>query len=107
MAPSLRRPGSPIRVLIIAADNMMGELLTGAFNQGRNDFVLATLVGSWHAVVGKLRSYETDVAVISAELQDGPLAGLNVLQSLQNSATGRFRYALANCYARMRGKRFS
>ena len=85
MTHSLRRPGSPIRVLIIAADNMMGELLTGAFNQRQHDFTLSTLVGSSDSVVGKLAAHETDVAVISAELQDGPLAGLNVLQGLRNT----------------------
>jgi len=84
MAHLQRRPGTPIRVLLVAPDNMTGELLTDAFNRGRNDFALKTLVGSSHAVIGKLRSYESDVAVVSAELQDGPLAGLNVLQSLQN-----------------------
>jgi DNA-binding NarL/FixJ family response regulator len=84
MTHSVRLPGSPIRVLIVAPDNMMGELLTGAFNQSRRDFVLSTLVGSSHAVVARLGAYETDVAVISAELQDGPLAGLNVLQGLRN-----------------------
>jgi DNA-binding NarL/FixJ family response regulator len=85
MTHTLRPPGSPIRVLIIAADNMMGELLTGAFNQRRNDFALSTLVGTSHAVVGKLGAHEPDVAIISAELEDGPLAGLNVLQGLRNA----------------------
>jgi len=84
MAQSLRGVQCSIRVLVVAGDNMTAELLTSAFYHGRKDFVPTTLVGSSHAIIGKLGSNQSDVALISAELQDGPLAGLNVLQNLQN-----------------------
>jgi DNA-binding NarL/FixJ family response regulator len=82
MAKFIHRPKPPIRVVIVTADNMTGELLTSVFNHGRKDFTFATLVGSSHKVLGELRSHEPDVALICAELQDGPLAGFNVLQNL-------------------------
>jgi hypothetical protein len=62
-----------------------GEPLTGAFSQRRSDFAPTTLVGSSSSIIGKLGSHESDVALITAELQDGPLAGLNVLQGLRNA----------------------
>jgi DNA-binding NarL/FixJ family response regulator len=85
MVQTLRRPGSPIRVLVVTPDNMTGELLTGAFSQRRSDFSPSTLAGSSDTIMGKLSSYEPDVALITAELQDGPFAGLNVLQGLRNA----------------------
>src|ERR1700733_8241133 len=84
MVQSLRR-GSPIRVLVVTPDNMTGELLTGAFSQRRSDFAPTNLAGSSSSIIGKLGSHEPDVALITAELQDGPLAGLNVLQGLRNA----------------------
>ena len=49
------------------------------------DFVFATLVGSSQQVIAKRKSHQSHVALISAELQDGPQAGFKVLQNLRTS----------------------
>jgi two-component system nitrate/nitrite response regulator NarL len=85
MAESLRRPKVPIHVLIVTADNMTGELLTSAFSRVRKDFEFATIVGSSQDAIGELNSHAPHVALICAELQDGPQAGFKVLQSMRTS----------------------
>lgn len=77
------RPKAPIHVLIVTSDNMTGELLTSAFGRVRKDFAFATLVGSSQRVIAQLKSHNPHVALICAELQDGPQAGFRVLQSLR------------------------
>jgi two-component system nitrate/nitrite response regulator NarL len=85
MAKPVCRPKAPIHVLIVTSDNMTGELLTGAFSRARKDFALATLVGSSQQVIAELKSHNPHVALISADLEDGPQAGFKVLQSLRTS----------------------
>jgi DNA-binding NarL/FixJ family response regulator len=80
-----RRAKGPIRVLIVTADNMTGELLTSAFSRGRKDFAVATLTGTSHQITRELGLHKPHVTLICAELQDGPLTGFNVLQNLRNS----------------------
>jgi DNA-binding NarL/FixJ family response regulator len=82
---SLRKPKEPIHVLVVTADNMTSELLKSAFARNRRDFEVETLTGSSQKIIGGLGAHKTDVALISEELQDGPLAGSKVLQKLWNS----------------------
>jgi DNA-binding NarL/FixJ family response regulator len=82
---SLRQARESIRVLVVTADNMMSELLKGAFAHNGRDFEVETLTGSSQKIIGGLGAHKTDVALISEELQDGPLAGMKVLQNLWNS----------------------
>jgi DNA-binding NarL/FixJ family response regulator len=81
----MRKPREPIRVLVVTADNMTSELLKSAFAHNRRDFEVETLTGSSQKIIGGLGAHKTDVALISEELQDGPLAGSKVLQKLWNS----------------------
>ena len=85
MRQSLRQARESIRVLVVTADNMMSELLKGAFAHNGRDFEVETLTGSSQKIIGGLGAHKTDVALISEELQDGPLAGMKVLQNLWNS----------------------
>lgn len=85
MSESLRRPKVPIHVLIVTADNMTGELLTSAFNRVRKDFEFATVAGSSQDAIGELKSHSPHVALICAELRDGPQAGFKVLRSLRTA----------------------
>jgi DNA-binding NarL/FixJ family response regulator len=80
-----RRTKAPIHVLIVTADNMTGELLTSAFSRVRSAFEFATVVGTSQDAIGKLKSHVPHVALICADLQDGPQAGFKVLQSLRTS----------------------
>jgi len=82
---SLRRSKDRISVLVVTADNMTGELLRNAFAHGRKGFSVETITGSSQKIISGLAARKADVALISEELQDGPQAGVKVLQMLQNS----------------------
>lgn len=83
MSQSLRRPKDSISVLVVTADNMTSELLRNAFAHGRKGFAVETMTGSSQKIIGSLGTHTADVALISEELQDGPQAGVKVLQRLQ------------------------
>jgi DNA-binding NarL/FixJ family response regulator len=85
MHQTLRKPREPIRVLVVTGDNMTAELLKGAFAHKRRDFVVETLTGSSQKVMDGLGAHNSNVALITEELQDGPQAGSKVLQKLRNS----------------------
>jgi len=82
---SLRRPKERISVLVITGDNMTSELLRNAFAHSRKGFAVETMTGSSQSIIGGLATRKPDVALISEELQDGPRAGVRVLQNLQSS----------------------
>ena len=85
MARSLRRPKERISVLVVTADNMTSELLKNAFANRRKVFTVDTLTGSSQKIIGELDSHKADVALICEELQDGPQAGIRVLQKARDS----------------------
>lgn len=84
MRQSIRRPKDRISVLVVTADNITSELLKSAFVQGRRGFTVQTLTGSSQKIIGQLESHKADVALISEELQDGPEAGIRVLQKTRD-----------------------
>jgi DNA-binding NarL/FixJ family response regulator len=77
-------PKDRISVLVITADNMTSELLKNAFAHGRKGFSVQTLTGSSQKIIGELGSHKADVTLISEDLQDGPEAGIKVLQKTRN-----------------------
>ena len=85
MSRSLPRPKERISVLVVTADNMTSELLRNAFAHGRKGFTVQTLTGSSQKIIGQLGSHKADVTLISEELQDGPEAGIKVLQKTRES----------------------
>lgn len=72
-----------LSVLIITGDVMTSELLKNAFTHGRKGFQVETLTGNSEEIIEGLEGHKADVALISEELQDGPEAGLKVLQKTQ------------------------
>jgi DNA-binding NarL/FixJ family response regulator len=74
-----------ISVLVITADNMTSELLKNAFAHGRNRFAVETLTGTSQKIIGELGSHKADIALITEELQDGPEAGIRVLQKTRDT----------------------
>jgi DNA-binding NarL/FixJ family response regulator len=82
---SLRRSKDRISVLVVTADNMTSELLRNAFAHGRKGFAVETITGSSQKIISGLAARKADVALISEELEDGPQAGVKVLQRLQNT----------------------
>jgi len=85
MPQGYRQTKGQIRVLIVTADNMTAELLASAFSRGRKDFAVCASTGTSHRINKELGVHKPHVALICAELQDGPLTGFTVLQSLRNS----------------------
>lgn len=81
----VRRPKDRISVLIITGDPMTSELLRSAFAHARNGFAVDTLTGTSQHIIRGLSARRADVALISEELQDGPQAGVKVLESLHSS----------------------
>jgi DNA-binding NarL/FixJ family response regulator len=75
---------SRISVLVITADNITSELLKNAFTHGRKGFNVQTLTGSSDKIIGELGAHRADVALICDELQDGPEAGIKVLQKTRD-----------------------
>jgi DNA-binding NarL/FixJ family response regulator len=74
-----------LSVLVITGDVMTSELLKNAFMHGRKGFLVETLTGSSEQIIEGLDAHKADVALISEELQDGPEAGIKVLQKAQAS----------------------
>ena len=85
MSQSLRRPKQRISVLVVTADHMTSELLKNTFAHGRKEFTVETLTGSSQKIIGELGAHKADVTLISEELQDGPEAGIKVLQKARDS----------------------
>ena len=72
-------------MLVVTPDNMTSELLKNAFAHRRKGFTVETLTGSSQKIIGELDAHKADVALISDELQDGPEAGMKVLQKTRDS----------------------
>jgi two-component system, NarL family, nitrate/nitrite response regulator NarL len=66
---------------------MRCELLAGALQRGRNNFNLESIVASSQEAVQFFERYKPDVAVVTADLPDGPEAGFKLLQNLRQSHT--------------------
>jgi DNA-binding NarL/FixJ family response regulator len=64
---------------------MTSELLRNAFAHDRKGFTVETLTGSSQKIIGELGAHKADIALISEELQDGPEAGIKVLQKTRDS----------------------
>ena len=86
MTHSFRRAQECISVLIVTADNMTSELLRNAFGHSRTGFAVETMTGSSQNIIGGLADHKPDVVLVSEELQDGPQAGVKVLQRLSTSS---------------------
>ena len=78
-------PKERISVLVVTADSMTSELLKNAFAHGRKGFTVKTLTGTSQKIIDELDSHKADVTLISEELQDGPEAGIKVLQKTREA----------------------
>jgi DNA-binding NarL/FixJ family response regulator len=74
-----------IRVAVAEATRMSSQLIAGALKRCRNNFDVHALTGNSAGTFQELQSYQPDVAVISAHLEDGPFRGFKVLQQLRAS----------------------
>ncbi len=78
-------PHERIRVHIAEASPMNGQLIAGALKRCRQQFDVVASTSTSTEAVRRLEDHSADVAVISSELQDGPLTGYKVLHQLRAS----------------------
>lgn len=74
-----------IRVLIADADNISSQLMASALRRCRSYFDVVAVASSSPEAIRDLGILKPHVAVVSAELRDGPQTGFKVLQELRNS----------------------
>lgn len=86
-----------ISVLVVTADSMTSELLKNAFAHGRKGFVVETLTGTSQEIIDELDSHRADVTLICEELQDGPEAGIKVLQKTRDARNTSAIMLLQSC----------
>jgi DNA-binding NarL/FixJ family response regulator len=74
---------SVVNVLVVEANAMNCQLVEAAFRPRRSRVtVVARAVASGHALA-LLKEVQPDIAVVSAELQDGPLEGYRFLREMR------------------------
>jgi DNA-binding NarL/FixJ family response regulator len=76
-----------IRVAVADASRMNSQLIVGALKRCHSNFEVRALSSNSSIAVQQLEEYRPDVAVISAQLEDGPLTGFKVLHQLRASET--------------------
>ena len=82
----LTPPSSPsfkeVRVFLADSTRMSSQLIAGALKRCRNKFDVCALTSNSTEAFRELEMYRPDVALISAELQDGCFSGFKVLHQL-------------------------
>jgi len=71
-----------IRVSVVEATRMGGQLIADALKRSRNRFEPRAVIGDCSDTFLELLNQEPDVAVISVQLRDGPFTGLEILRQL-------------------------
>jgi two-component system nitrate/nitrite response regulator NarL len=75
----------PIRVAVADATRLNSQLIAGALKRCHSNFEVHALSSNSSVALSELQNYRPDVAVISAQLEDGPLTGFTVLHQLRAS----------------------
>jgi DNA-binding NarL/FixJ family response regulator len=88
MGERLQPSREKIRVLIADADNIGSQLMASALRRCRNYFDVVAVASSSPEAIRDLDILKPHVAVVSAELRDGPQTGFKVLQELRTSHPG-------------------
>lgn len=81
----LSRPSDRIRIVIAENNLLAGQLICSALKRCGNKFHVQALTGGSSDALRAIHKYNPHVALISAELNDGPTAGLNVVHELYAS----------------------
>ena len=72
--------------VLVAETNLLGsQLISGALKRCGNRFQVRSLSGNSSETLQALYKHQTDVALISTELADGPASGLKLLHELRAS----------------------
>jgi DNA-binding NarL/FixJ family response regulator len=75
---------SVVNILIAEANHMNCQLVENAFRPRRNRLAVVGAVVSSGRALALLKESEPDVAIISAQLEEGPLEGYEVLRELRS-----------------------
>ena len=75
---------SVVNILIAEANHMNCQLVESAFRPRRNRFTVVGAVVSSDQALALLKETEPDVAIISAQLEEGPAEGYRVLRQLRS-----------------------
>ena len=75
----------PISVIVACRNPMESELLSAALKQHRKHFDVVATAFSSKELLKQVAEHHPQVALISADLQDGPTAGLKALRELHAS----------------------
>src|SRR5580704_7291668 len=79
LVPQQQRISSQsIRVGVADATRMNSQLVVGALKRCHSNFEVQALTSNSSDAFSELQKYRPDVAVISAQLEDGPLTGFKV-----------------------------
>src|ERR1019366_690837 len=84
-AKSLRNMPTQISVLISESTRMHCDLLRNAFYSVRQRFQVVAFASSTVEVLTALQHRRPQVAVISSDLQDGPLSGIRILPEIHRT----------------------
>jgi len=79
------RPQDRIRVAVVESSRMASQLIEGAFQKHRQKFEVSAFSGGSAETLRELERKQPQVAVVSSDLQDGPLMGFKVLHRLRDS----------------------
>jgi two-component system nitrate/nitrite response regulator NarL len=85
-----------IRVLVAESNRMASQMMETVLQRHRPKFEVQAITSGSSEIIEYLKTSETHVAVISAELQDGPLAGFRVLEQLRASHSDTASIILLN-----------
>ena len=80
------KPAKGIRVFVAESNTMAGQLIEAELKRYRTGFQIQAVATNSSIGLGQLFQSEPDVAVISSDLQDGPLTGFKLLHDLRDSA---------------------
>ena len=83
MRPQRSSPG--VSVLVADVNRISCELVADALGRGRNNFTVTASVTSREQVLAAADKHEPHVVLLSVVLEDGPLAGFEVLRDLRSS----------------------
>lgn len=81
--PAQRKP--EVRVCVADATRMNSQLIATSLKRSRSNFEVCSVAGSSSEIFLAIENSRPDVAVISAQLGDGQLAGLKLLDQLRSS----------------------
>ena len=74
-----------IRIAVAEATRMGSQLIAESLKHRRNNFEVLAFAEESSRAFHELQKYAPHVAVISAELQDGPFKGFSVLDRMRSS----------------------